>query len=746
MATMKDVARLAGVSHGTVSNIINGTKGVSLDKIKRVEEAMKELSYEPNAIARSLKMSKSMQIDVVLPNIVAAAMAQVYTMLSTLFAEKGYLTNLHITNEDAELETRLLNMALMHNADGVILLTCQPGNTELFLRLAQSGLKIVFLQRQPDDETRHYVGLDTEEMAKSTVAQLIEAGYRDIGILLSPIQYTLEEQTFDGYVDAHRAHGMTVQQHLCAVSSYDREGLLKEAIRLVAANKPPQVIVVIDSQAMDAVMKACEVLNVPAKAHPLVVAHMPDSWSLISRKEAIFVPHPYTKLTEAAYEMMLCYIKEGKNFPEKTEYIPVKPIHIKELEPKTDLRIGKPEKKLRVLLTIDKARYAMETLKSDFEKKTGYKLEITAKAYPEMYRAVKQEWYKDHYDVFDVDIPWLAELAQKNVVEKLDGYIAKDPTYYDDVLPNIFEKYAIRQGSIYAIPFTFCTQLLFYRKDCFADVRMQRMFFEQYKKKLKPPHTWEEFNDVARFFTREFNQDSPTEFGTTLGSRMSSGGVCEYLPRLWSFGGQVHDGARFTLDGVKATEALKNYKESFRYASARSCDNWWGEQAIEFRSGKTAMITLFTDNMSTVTEWSKSKVNGKIGFDFMPNKVSVDGGWALTVNACSKQKEAAFEFIKWATDREISVLSTILGGFVPRRTAMENLEVANVYPWLRKTVEASEFGQMRELPVKADGTCMSEQAFEDILGKAVYDTVTGTVEAHDALVAANNELNRLLSV
>ena len=95
------------------------------------------------------------------------------------------------------------------------------------------------------------------------------------------------------------------------------------------------------------------------------------------------------------------------------------------------------------------------------------------------------------------------------------------------------------------------------------------------------------------------------------------------MPRLWSFGGEVHDGTRFTLNSKQAVEALENYRESFRYASAESCDNWWGEQAAEFRSGKAAMITLFTDNMSTVTEWSKSKVNGKIGFDYMPHKVSV---------------------------------------------------------------------------------------------------------------------------
>lgn len=744
MATMKDVAKLAGVSHGTVSNIINGARGVSLDKVKRVEKAMKELAYEPNAIARSLKLSKSMQIDIIVPNIVAAAMSQLYTSLTALFAEEGYVTNLHITNEDPELESRLLNMALMHNADGVILLTCQPRNTALFEKLRQSGLRIVFLQRQPEDEKRHYAGLDTRELMRSAVSQLIDAGYRDIGILLSPIQYTLEEHTFDGYVEAHRDHDMTVQQHLCAVSSYDREGLLKEAIRLAASSKPPQVIIVICSQAMDAVLKAYEVLHLPKEKRPLVVACMPSSWALTQREGVIFIEHPYTKLAEIGHKMMLEYIEYSRDYFPQTRYFKVEPERIKALEPPRSLAVREPKKKLRVLLTIDRARYAMETLKADFEEKTGYELEIDAKPYPKMYHAVKDEWYSDHYDVFDIDIPWLAELSQRGVIENLDSYIAEDPEYYNDMLPNIFEKYSVRQGAVYAIPFTFCTQLLFYRKDCFADIRMQRMFYEQYKKELRPPRTWDEFNDVAQFFTRKYNPDSPTEFGTTLGSRMSSGGVCEYLPRLWSFGGEVHDGKRFTLESEKAVVALENYKKSFHYASKESCDNWWGEQAAEFRSGKAAMITLFTDNMSTVTEWSKSRINGKIGFDFMPHKVSVDGGWALTVNACSKQKKEAFEFIKWSTNRDISVLNTILGGFVPCRTAMENLEVANIYPWLHKTVEASNFGRMRELPPKTDGSVFSEQMFEDILGKAVYDTVTGQSDAHTALMVANNELNILL--
>ena len=55
MATMRDVAKLAGVSHGTVSNVINGSPGVSLDKIERVQSAMRQLGYKQNTLARIMR-------------------------------------------------------------------------------------------------------------------------------------------------------------------------------------------------------------------------------------------------------------------------------------------------------------------------------------------------------------------------------------------------------------------------------------------------------------------------------------------------------------------------------------------------------------------------------------------------------------------------------------------------------------------------------------------------------------------
>jgi len=115
---MKDVAKRAGVSHGTVSNVINGVESVSIDKVRRVEAAMRELDYEPNAVARSLKMSNSKQFDVILPNIAADSLSYIYSCISSVAAREGYTANLYITNDDKYIETNFLNHVLTYNKPG----------------------------------------------------------------------------------------------------------------------------------------------------------------------------------------------------------------------------------------------------------------------------------------------------------------------------------------------------------------------------------------------------------------------------------------------------------------------------------------------------------------------------------------------------------------------------------------------------------------------------------------------------
>jgi multiple sugar transport system substrate-binding protein len=747
LTTMKDVAKLAGVSHGTVSNIINGANGVSIDKVRRVTQAMEQLGYNPNGIARTLKLSKTKQIDVILPKVIDASLAQIYECISIFAMERGYTASLYITNENAELETKILSQAVMYNKDGVILMTCQPNNTKFFKKLKSSGLNLVFLQRHVIDEELPFIGIDGKTALNRIVNQLLEQYQNEIAIMAGPDEYSFEAESVEGYKNALFENGYTVKAELCAISNYDRESSFKEAVRLLTLEKIPKVIVTTLTHATDAILKAFEILNLPKKEQPEIVALVPSTWALTARPGVTFIPVPYNELAEMAFHTLFD-ILDGKkpdqpvNTLLKIEDAGLK-LHSKKKN--TVIKLNSEPLVLRALLTKDRAGAATKTLVSSFEKKYGIKVEIDIAEYRNTYDALKNEWYRDHYDIFDLDVPWLQEFVQNKAIENLDTYLKNDPDYYNDVPKEIFDDFSICEGHVYGLPYIFSGQLLFYRQDLFSDIQNQHLFYKIYKKDLVPPATWEEFNQVANFFTKEYNPSSPTLYGTTLGSRMSSGAVCEYLPRLWGFEGQISDGSRFTLDSEQAIAALNNYKESFQYASATSCDDWWPEQARVFYQGFSAMMILFSDNVSEVTERSKSKIIGKIGYELIPDKFGVKGGWVLAINSYSKHKADAFKYISWACSKELSVISAILGGSVPCKTALENAEVANIYPWYRKTMESKQFLKLRTLPLKSNGSCMAETIFEDVLGRAVYDTVTGRVGTEEALRSANQRLNNILS-
>ncbi|MEI3339373.1 MAG: LacI family DNA-binding transcriptional regulator [Eubacterium sp.] len=98
MVTMKDVAKLAGVSHGTVSNVVNGVKNVSVDKIKKVEAAMEALGYKPNSAARNLKMEFTRQIDLVVPNMITGEFLELYEAIRKCAEKENYTLNLKVTD------------------------------------------------------------------------------------------------------------------------------------------------------------------------------------------------------------------------------------------------------------------------------------------------------------------------------------------------------------------------------------------------------------------------------------------------------------------------------------------------------------------------------------------------------------------------------------------------------------------------------------------------------------------------
>ncbi|MDA8226337.1 MAG: extracellular solute-binding protein [Desulfitobacterium hafniense] len=748
MPTIKDVAKLAGVSHGTVSNIMNGVKGVSLDKVKKVEDAIKALGYQPDAAARSLKTNKTMNVGVVLPNITDPCFSQLFTGIERVLSDKLYSTSLYMTSEIAAKEKKILLQIQRQRIDGIIIATCQPDNSELFNNLTASGIKVVFVEREVLNDDFNFVGFNNSNIIHDAVSKLIDTGYKTIAVVTGPDGYYSEKQCIDGYKDALIRHGIPVNNRLIEIADLNKESAFKAAFRLLQLGEVPDAIITSSTQIAEGVLKAISICDVNLDKKPRIISLNGDSWTENSYDEIVRLPRQFMLMGETAAEILLDNIERPAFYDSKNVILNNSDILIKEpLERKAAERIIHNNKhSLKVLMLESSSSYATFSLLADFRKKEGINVEIDTLSYNELYETILEESLSSKYDVFSVDIPWLPELAEKGILSDLSGCIEDNPQSIEDLIPGILEEYAKYNEKFYVLPHIYGTQLLFYRKDLFENNKLQRLFYDEYRTELKPPKTWAEFNAIAKFFTKEYNPESPTIYGTTLGGKCSSGAVCEFLPRKWSFGGRSFDEkGNIVLYSKETIKALKNYCESYKYASPTSPDHWWYEQVEEFCSGKAAMMVLFMSHTTDITDRYKSKVVGKIGYDVVPGGTPLLGGWSLGINSNSKKKEQAFKFISWACCKDMAIPYTILGGSTPCVNLYKSSELVSIYPWLPKALESFNLSRKRSIPKSSSGLVISERCYEEIIGEAVYKSINNHMLPEDAISFAVSKLQALIN-
>ncbi len=748
MSTIKDVAEMAGVSHGTVSNILNGAKGVSLEKVKRVEEAIKKLGYQPDANARSLKKNRTMQVGVVLPNIIDPCFSQLFTGIEKVLGENQYTSSLYITSEIPANEKRILKQAQQQRLEGLIIATCHPNNVELFDQLVKHGLKLVFVEREVEGKDYNFVGFSNSKAIYSAVSRLINLGYKTIALVVGPDEYSSEKESIKGYLEALKDYDIRAAENLIESTSANKESAFKAAFRLLQLGKVPEVIIASNIQIAEGVISAVSIYVDHAVEKPLIVSLSEDSWTSNSYPQVIRLPRQFMQAGEKAAELLLDNINHSAFHEAKSILLEPQEVLIDECLNQGGKNLNRAHRKdtIKVLMLDSSASYAISSLLNDFKKKEGVNVEIDVLNYKEIYEAIKKEALSEEYDVFSIDIPWLPKMVERGILSDLSDHITETSNSIRNLIPGILDEYAKYNDKFYALPFMYGTQVLYYRKDLFENIKIQRQFYNEYKTELKPPKTWTEFNAVARFFTREFNPESPTEFGTTLGGKNSSGAVCEFLPRKWAYGGSSFgENGNVILNSKETIRALRNYCESFKYASPGSPEHWWGEQVDEFCQGKAAMMVLFMSHATDITDRYKSKVTGKVGYDVVPGGMPLLGGWSLGINNNSRKKDLAFKFISWACCKEMAIPYTILGGSTPCVDLYRNPELVSIYPWLPKSLESFKLSRKRLLPKTSGGKVISERAYEEILGEAVYNAISNRVSPEGAIEAAALKLQELIS-
>src|ERR1041385_4372522 len=215
MATIKEVAELAGVSIGTVSHVLTGSTQVSKRLRTKVEDAIRELDYHPNHVARSLKTSKTRTLGIIVPDMTIPYFPKLIRGAEAAARERGYSLIAVNSDDDGDRQGDLLSLPRSQRVEGILLvIAAAPTPVNQIARMVEAGVRLVCLDRIPDRVPVDCVSVEDIEAAEMGVDHLIAQGHRRIAIVTGPQTLRNERQRLLGYKVALERAGLAVEEEL----------------------------------------------------------------------------------------------------------------------------------------------------------------------------------------------------------------------------------------------------------------------------------------------------------------------------------------------------------------------------------------------------------------------------------------------------------------------------------------------------------------------------------------------------
>lgn len=276
--TMRDVARLAGVSTSTVSAVINESVSVSAKRKERVLAAMSALDYQPDAIARSLKTGRSNAIGVIVPDITNTFYPEVIRAVELAAQAAGYSVLLCDSNEDRTAEERHLSALFSRRVDGVILACC--ANSRASELTARRHIPVIFIDRLPASAAVNSVCTDNVAAGQLATEHLIKLGHKRIGMLAGHLGLSPHHDRLEGFRKAmQEAHLPILDEYLIEGNVQVEDGV-EAGHRLLGLPDPPTAILASNNNLLLGVLQAVKERQIAIPRDLSVLGFDDNLWNM----------------------------------------------------------------------------------------------------------------------------------------------------------------------------------------------------------------------------------------------------------------------------------------------------------------------------------------------------------------------------------------------------------------------------------------------------------------------------------
>ncbi|EMK6855556.1 substrate-binding domain-containing protein [Vibrio cholerae] len=257
MATMKDIARLAGVSTSTVSHVINKSRFVSDEIAERVNNAAQQLNYAPSALARSLKMNRTKTIGMLVTTSTNPFFGEVVKGVERSCYHQGYNLILCNTEGDNQRMKASINTLLQKRVDGLLLMcsTLEGERLDVFDRYPD--IPIVVMDWGPILFASDKIQDNSLQGGYMAAKHLIECGHKEIGCITGPLIRHQAQMRYEGYKRALAEAGIAINPDWIVESDFECEGGYQAFEKLYERGKLPSALFVSnDMMAMGVIQAA----------------------------------------------------------------------------------------------------------------------------------------------------------------------------------------------------------------------------------------------------------------------------------------------------------------------------------------------------------------------------------------------------------------------------------------------------------------------------------------------------------
>lgn len=255
--TIRDVAKLAGVSTATVSRVVNGNYYVSPEIEIKVRSAITELNYFPNSIARSLKNDNTHIIGVLVSDISNNYFTTLSKEVEDIVSKKNYNIIMCSTESNKERELNYLKLLIEKKVDGLIVNT--TGENDDFITSISQQIPIVLVNRRVYNTAfkGDFIDSSNTDGVRILTSHMISHGHRKIGIINGGLSVSTGKERFGGFVDAMKGIGITVDRDYPYrfEGSFTIESGYDGAAYLLGLEDPPTGIVIMNNSMTIGVMK-----------------------------------------------------------------------------------------------------------------------------------------------------------------------------------------------------------------------------------------------------------------------------------------------------------------------------------------------------------------------------------------------------------------------------------------------------------------------------------------------------------